>query len=187
MRQQVRHQIWILLAGGIVCFTYLGGTRLWDKDETIYASCAREMFANQDWVVPVFNGHLFPDKPPLMYWLMISGFHAFGVTEFAARFWSAVLGVATALATYHLGRLLFRAEVGFWAALIVVSNLLFAVSARAATVDSALTLTATLAILLFVIGTGVGRWQGADEGCWSSDGGSRASQRGNASPTQGAT
>jgi 4-amino-4-deoxy-L-arabinose transferase-like glycosyltransferase len=177
MRQQVRHQIWILLAGGIVCFTHLGGTRLWDKDETIYASCAREMFANQDWVVPLFNGHLFPDKPPLMYWLMISGFHAFGVTEFAARFWSAVLGVATALATYHLGRLLFRAEVGFWAALIVLSNLLFAVSARAATVDSALTLTATLAMLLFVIGTGVSRWRGADEGCWLSDGGSRASQR----------
>lgn len=179
MRQRVRHQIWILLAGGLVCFTYLGGTHLWDKDETIYASCAREMFANHDWVVPVFNGHLFPDKPPLMYWLMISGFETFGVTEFAARFWSAILGIGTAIATYHLGRLLFREEVGFWAALIVISNLLFAVSARAATVDSALTLTATLAVLLFVIGTRRGRWRGeGDTEGWLGDSGDRAGQWG---------
>jgi 4-amino-4-deoxy-L-arabinose transferase-like glycosyltransferase len=87
-----------------------------------------------------------------MFWLMIGGFEVFGTTEFGARFASAVLAVGTALATYHLGRRLFRAEVGLWAGLIVASTIIFTVSARAATVDSALTFVTTMAMWLFVVG-----------------------------------
>ncbi len=152
MHQQVRHQLWIATAAMVVFFTNLGAVALWDEDEPLYASCAREMLQRGDWVVPTFNGEVFPDKPPLMFWLMMSGFQLFGVTEFAARFWSAVLGVGTALVTYHLGRLLFRAEVGLWAGLIVASSIIFTVSARAATVDSALVFVTALAMLLLVAG-----------------------------------
>jgi len=153
MRRLDWHQVSIVAVAVAVFFTSLGATHLWDKDETIYGSCAREMFERGDWVVPTFNGDLFPDKPPLMYWLMISGFHWFGVGAFGARFFSAVLGTATALATYHLGRILFRAEVGLWAGLIVTTNIIFTVSARAATVDAALTFATVLSVLFFAIGS----------------------------------
>lgn len=156
MAQPARHQCLILSAALVLFFTGLGNTHLWDKDETIYSTCAREMFQRQDWIVPTFNDQLFPDKPPLMYWLMMTGFELFGVSEFATRFWSAVFGVATALATYQLGRLLFRPEVGFWAALAVASNIMLAVSARAATIDSALTCLTTLGMLSLVVGTRIG-------------------------------
>jgi 4-amino-4-deoxy-L-arabinose transferase-like glycosyltransferase len=152
MSHAARHQTCILLAATILFFSGLGSTHLWDKDETLYGSCAREMFQRNDWVVPTFNDSLFSDKPPLMYWLMMTGFELFGVTEFAARFWSALLGVATALLTYHIGRLLFRPEVGLWAGLAVASNLIFMVSARAATVDSALTFFGTLGMLALIVG-----------------------------------
>ena len=158
MRQIVQHQLWIVLAAAIVFFTNLGAAGLWDLDEPLYASCAREMLQRGDWVVPYYNGEIFFDKPPLMFWLMMSCFELFGVNEFAARFWSAVLGIGTALATYHLGRLLFRAEVGFWAGLAMTSTLIFTVSARAATVDCALTFVTTVAMLLFVIGCRSFRW-----------------------------
>ena len=108
------------------------------------------MFQRNDWVVPMFNGHMFPEKPPLMFWLMIAGFEIFGQSEFAVRFFSAVLGVGTALLTYHLGRLLFSPRVGLWAGLIAASSIIFTVSARAATVDSALVFVSTLAMLCFV-------------------------------------
>jgi 4-amino-4-deoxy-L-arabinose transferase-like glycosyltransferase len=150
MSQQIRHQLWILAAAAVVFFTFLGSTALWDEDEPLYASCAREMMDRGDWVVPVFNGRMFPDKPPLMFWLMIAGFELFGQNEFAARFFSAVLGVGTALLTYHLGRLLFNSRVGLWSGLIVASSIIFTVSARAATVDSALAFVTTLAMLCFV-------------------------------------
>ncbi len=124
MHQQLRHQLWIVAAAAVVLFTNLGAVALWDEDEPLYASCAREMLQRGDWVVPTFNGEIFPEKPPLMFWLMMGSFQLFGVTEFAARVWSAVLGVGTALLTYHLGRLLFRAEVGLWAGLIVVTSII---------------------------------------------------------------
>lgn len=161
MRQQLRHQACIALAATVVFFTNLGATRLWDMDEALHAACAREMFQRGDWVVPCFNGNWFFDKPPLMFWCMISGFECFGVTEFAARFWSALFGIGTALLTYHLGRLLFRAEVGLWAGLITASTIIFTVSARAATVDSALVFLTTAAILAFVAG-GMRKWAAAE-------------------------
>ena len=151
MKQIVKDHAWIILAAGLVFFTRLGATALWDLDEPLYAACAREMADRGDWVVPVFNGEYFYDKPPLMFWLMMSGTALFGQSEFAVRFWSPVIGILTALVTYHLGRMLFRREVGLWAGLIVASTVIFTVSARAATVDAALTLASTLAIGAFVL------------------------------------
>ncbi|MHC4178101.1 MAG: ArnT family glycosyltransferase [Planctomycetota bacterium] len=152
MHQQLRHQLWIITAAAVVLFTNLGSVALWDEDEPLYACCAREMLQRGDWVVPTFNGEMFPEKPPLMFWLMMGSFRLFGVTEFAARFPSAVFGIGTGLLTYHLGRLLFRAEVGLWAGLIVVTSIIFTVSARAATVDSALVFFTTAAVLCLVAG-----------------------------------
>jgi 4-amino-4-deoxy-L-arabinose transferase-like glycosyltransferase len=151
MSEQARYQFWIVMAAVVICFTNLGGTALWDMDEALYASCAREMFQRGDWVVPWFNGHLFPEKPVLMFWTMMGGFELFGVNEFGARFFSAVLGVGTALCAFHLGRIVANARVGFWTGLITASTLIFTVSARAATVDSALCFATTAAFLLLAI------------------------------------
>ncbi len=173
MTQNIRYQIWIIAAAAIIFFTYLGAASLWDEDETLYASIAREMLQRGDWVVPMFNGHMFPEKPPLMFWLMIAGFEIFGQNEFGARFFSAVLGVGTALLTYRLGRLLFSPRVGLWAGLIVASSIIFTVSARAATVDSALVFVSTLALLCFVAGF---RVQGSGFGVQDSGDGNDGSE-----------
>ncbi len=152
MRQQLRHQLWIILVGLIVYMTNLGGARLFDMDEALYATCAREMVERGDWVTPWFNGELFPEKPPLMFWCMMLGTAVFGATEFAVRVPSVFFAIATGLTTYHLGRWLYRAEVGFWAGIITLTSLIFTVSARAATVDAALTFAITFAIAVVVAG-----------------------------------
>ena len=155
MRQLVRYQLWIAAAAGVIFFTNLGGPALFDMDEALYATCAREMLQRGDPIVPMFNGAMFPEKPPLMFWTMMAGFEIFGTgerAEWGARFFSAVMGVGTALAAFHLGRILFNARVGLWAGLITASTIIFTISARAATVDSALTFVTTLAFLLFAMG-----------------------------------
>ncbi len=151
MRSPYVHLIWIAVAAGAVFFTNLGAARLWDEDETLHATCAREMYARGDWIMPTYNGDLFPDKPPLMYWLMMGGYRLFGVNEFAARLPAALLGIGAALVTYYLGRRMFSPTVGLWAGLAMAANLLFTVSARAATVDSALVFLTATAMLLFYL------------------------------------
>lgn len=152
MRQQLFHQFLIASVTILVYFTNLGAAALWDEDEPIYASCAREMLEGDDWVVPMFNGRIFPDKPPLMFWGMLGGFKLFGTNELVARFPSALLGLATGLATYHLGRRLFSPAVGLWAGLILASTLIFTISARAATVDCALAFLTVVTMLAFTLG-----------------------------------
>ncbi|HEV3024204.1 MAG TPA: glycosyltransferase family 39 protein, partial [Pirellulales bacterium] len=149
-REILRHHLWITLAALAVFFTNLGVPHLWDDDEPKNAECAREMLVRGDWIVPTFNEELRYDKPALLYWLMIAAYRAFGVNEFAARLPSAVLAVVTTLATYHCGRLLFRPRVGLWAGLAISTSVLFVVAGRAATPDSALVCSTTLAMLAFV-------------------------------------
>ena len=145
------------VAAFVVFFLNLGTTHLWDEDEGFFAGTAAEMFAANDWVEPQFNGSLFSHKPPFMYWMMLAAYQVFGVSEFAARFGSAVFGVGTALLTYRLGRRLFCDEVGLYAGLITCSCLMLGAVSRAATPDSYLVFFFTLALYLFTIRDGASR------------------------------
>lgn len=151
------------LAAMLVFFLNLGGIALWDEDEPKNAVCAREMFERSDWLVPTFNGQLRTDKPILLYWLMLAAYHALGVTEFAARVWSAVLGTGTVLLTWDLGRRVGSPRTGLWSGLALAGSLLFGVSARAATPDATLIVCTTAAIATwaaaFAHGEPLGRWR----------------------------
>jgi 4-amino-4-deoxy-L-arabinose transferase-like glycosyltransferase len=149
----MRHQLLLAAIAAAIFFVNLGGTHLWDVDEAIFARSAQEMHLRGDLVVPYFNGQVFPDKPALMYWAMIAGYELFGYTEFAARFWSAVFGIGSVLATYHIGRLVFSPRVAFWSGLILATSLSFDIIARAATPDAFLVFFSTLAMLAFVWST----------------------------------
>ncbi|TAL45401.1 MAG: phospholipid carrier-dependent glycosyltransferase, partial [Chitinophagaceae bacterium] len=84
----------------ILFFPGLGKTPLWIYDEVRNAECAREMYERGDWIVPTFNGGLRTLKPPLHYYFMFGGFKIFGVTEWGARFFSAIFGMLTILITF---------------------------------------------------------------------------------------
>lgn len=150
MKEGLRHGLLAVAVGAIVFLTNLGGVRLWDRDEPRNAGCAAEMLARGDWVVPVFNAELRAHKPVLPYWLMMASYSVFGVNEFAARFGSALCGLATVLATYAIGRRLFNAQAGLWAAVVLASTLMFGVAARAATPDAPLIFCITAALLVYV-------------------------------------
>ena len=141
------------IVAGMALLTFflgLGGPQLFDEDEPKNAACGREMFVRGDWIVPTFNEELRTDKPILVYWFMLTAYHLFGVTEFAARFWSAALGVGTCVITYHIGRVLFSPRAGMWAGVMLGSTLMFTTVARASTPDSTLIFFTTLSLFLFV-------------------------------------
>ncbi len=162
MTSSLRQQLVLAAIAGVVYFVNLGGTHLWDVDEAIFAQAAKEMYQRGDAVTPYFNGEVFPDKPAMMYWLMIGAFEMFGTSEFAARFFSAVFGIGSVLLTYRLGRLVFSPAVAFWSGLILATSLNYCIIARAATPDSFLVFFSTLAMLLFVAGTAKARPQSGE-------------------------
>src|SRR6476659_297327 len=90
----------------LVIFTYFFGLTipLLGPDEPRYAQVAREMYERSDWVTPTLGGYNWFEKPALLYWLEIAAYNVFGVSEFSARFGSAIFGLGTILSIWVLAR-----------------------------------------------------------------------------------
>ncbi|MDQ3321156.1 MAG: glycosyltransferase family 39 protein [Acidobacteriota bacterium] len=98
--------VWIIFAS-IVVFVYffaLGSISLLGPDESRYSQVAREMFERNDFVTPTLGGFNWFEKPALLYWLQIVSYKIFGVSEFAARFGSALFGLGTIFSLWILGK-----------------------------------------------------------------------------------
>src|SRR5262245_66695475 len=77
--------------------------RLFEPDEGRYAQVPREMLERGDWVMPMLQGEPYLDKPPLVYWLVMLSYRAFGAHDWAARLVPALAVHATILLPYLLG------------------------------------------------------------------------------------
>jgi len=121
--QQNQKYLWLLLGlSALLLFPGLGKTPLWIYDEVRNAECAREMYERKDWIVPTFNGGLRTLKPPLHYYFMFGGFKIFGITEWGARFFSAVFGVLTIFITYFFVKKYSSQRQAFITALVLLAS-----------------------------------------------------------------
>lgn len=151
MHELTKHLLIIVAVATAVFFTNLGQAKLWDRDEPRNAGCAKEMLQKGDWVVPVFNDELRAQKPVLLYWLMMSAYSIFGVNEFAARFWSAILAVGTVVGTYMIARRLFDSQTALLGSVVLATTVMFGVAGRAATPDSVLIFCGTMALMVYTL------------------------------------
>lgn len=98
----------IIVFTSILFFYNLGRRDLWAPDEPRYSEVAKEMWEGKDFVLPHLNGEKYPDKPPILFWLIILFSIPFGaVTELSSRLPSAFAGIGCAVMTYYLGRQIF--------------------------------------------------------------------------------
>jgi len=152
------HYVLLLGIGSLVFFLNLGGATLWDVDEGRNTTCAMEMMASGNWIVPTFNGQLRVDKPALLYWFQILAYQTFGINEFAARLPSALAALLTVLLSYELARSMFTRTTGLLAGVIVVSMPMLCGAGRFANPDALLNLFTVLTLTLWWIGLAERRW-----------------------------
>lgn len=132
-------------------------TSLWDRDEPRFARPTAEMVESGNYLFPTFNGHLWADKPILVYWLMSLPIRLLGATEFACRFFAAVGTAFSCLLTFFIGQRLLGAKAGLWAMVILASTLMMLCIGNIATADAVLLPFIVGALLVFVqaIGSGI--------------------------------
>jgi 4-amino-4-deoxy-L-arabinose transferase-like glycosyltransferase len=128
----------LLALCGIFFFFKLGSYHLIDVDEPRYAEAAREMFSSGNWITPYFNYELRFDKPVFFYWLIAISYIFFGITEFAARFPSALLATLTVLCTYFYGRTFISKSFGFISSVVLITMLEFVAMSRMSITDMTL-------------------------------------------------
>lgn len=99
------------------------GVSIYILDEAKNATCAREMLESKNLFVPTFNFGLRTDKPPLHYFFMMLAYKMFGVTPFAARFFSAVFGALTVLISFIYSKRFLGDRIAFWTATILLASI----------------------------------------------------------------
>jgi len=143
----------LLILSSIILFFNMSGWDLWNPDEPRYAQVAREMRDTGEWILPHLNSDIYPDKPPIFFWLIaFFSFFTAGVTEVSARMPSALAGVGCILLTYFLGKRLFNARAGLIAGLVLLTSSEFFWLGRRANIDMTLTLFILLALTFFYLG-----------------------------------
>lgn len=123
-----------LFASGFL-FLGLGTAPLIDWDENIYAEASRQMVERQDYLNIYINDHPFAEKPPFFFWEQSLSYHIFGVSEFAARFPSALAGVLSVWICFFVGRKLHSFQLGMLWGGIYLTGFLPALLARSAVID----------------------------------------------------
>lgn len=145
--------IFLLYSSGLIFLGRQLNVGLPNFDDTYYAQKAKEMFASGNLWVVTHNG--LPDfaNPPLPFWLTSLAFKIFGVSGYAAVFFTALFGVATVYLTYLLCHHLFKNDwIAFFSAFILVFPGMFADSSRRGMVDIILACCVTGAMYFFVKG-----------------------------------
>ena len=154
----------LLLGTSFLSLWLLGHLPLLDVDEPVYGEVGKEMARAgwAGWLSPHYNGALWFDKPPMFYWLTALSMRAFGVTEFAARLPSALLGVGLVAVTYAMARRTFPnvPQVALWAGFVLATTVQFFLLSHAAVTDMTLAFTLTTALL------GVYAWITTGRVCW---------------------
>jgi 4-amino-4-deoxy-L-arabinose transferase-like glycosyltransferase len=131
-----RPALLLLFLSFVTFFVGLGRPAITDSDEAFYAEAAREMVQGGDWLTPHYNYVYRWQKPILYYWLTAVTYTIFGASEYAARLWSALSGVALAFMTWKVGRqLTARDDTGWLAGAVAATCFGYVVIARLALPD----------------------------------------------------
>jgi 4-amino-4-deoxy-L-arabinose transferase-like glycosyltransferase len=111
----------VLALAFLLVFYQLGEGSLYNWDEAIYAQVSKEMLMSHRWFSLTWNSTPFFHKPPLPFWLTSLSYSVFGITEFAARFWSAVFAFGTLVLTFVFGCRLRNWVVGATAVVLLLT------------------------------------------------------------------
>lgn len=136
----------MVAVAGILFFAGLGRLPLLEPDEGRNAEVAREMLTSGDLITPHFNTLVYLDKPAVYFWLVAGSFRLWGVTEWAARFPSALMALATLLLTWFLARRMFGGAAGARAAVMLATTPLVLAYSRLVIFDMTLTFLVTTAM-----------------------------------------
>jgi 4-amino-4-deoxy-L-arabinose transferase-like glycosyltransferase len=126
-------------------------TGITNFDDAFYAQKAKEIYESGNlWIVTLAGTPDFAN-PPLPFWMMALSYKIFGVSSFAAIFFSALFGTGVVVLTFRIADHLYKDSwISFAAPLILIFPGIFIDSARRAMVDVPLAFFVTLALFAFL-------------------------------------
>jgi len=147
---QEREFLLVISLSAIIAFLGLGSSCFFDV-EASFAQAAKEMMERGDLLTPFFNGEARFDKPILFYWLILASYKIFGISEFAARFPSALSGLLLSVSLFSFMNIIGRKEIALLSSLFFCLSFYFLSFTHAAVVDMTFTLFLSLSLFSFFL------------------------------------
>ena len=143
-----------IIASGLVLFFNLWARSLENHDYLRYAEIAREMIRSGEWVVPHYNGEVYIDKPPLLFWLIAIPSWVYGsVTPLIARLPSALSAWIGVAILFLWGRRIYgTVQSGLISGGLSLVSYQYFFEARSAKTDMLLCLMILLSLYFFYLG-----------------------------------
>ena len=139
-----RRTAWLFALAALVLFAGYGLREPWPADEPRFVLVAKQMFESGDWLFPHRGHELYPDKPPVYFWLLASARAVLGSRKLQRKLPSLLAALGTMALVRDLAARLWTPRAGFWAATAVVVALQFAYQAKRAQIDPTLVFMTTL-------------------------------------------
>jgi 4-amino-4-deoxy-L-arabinose transferase-like glycosyltransferase len=147
------HFFVIVLLSSIMLFSNLHKGDLAGYDDALYAHEGKQLLITGDWWTIRLNGELNFEYPPMFIWLEALSMKIFGISDFAAKFPSALAGLLTIILVFHIARELSEE---FWfpicAALVLLLSQYYMKYAMRAMTDVPFTFFFTLSLFLYIKG-----------------------------------
>lgn len=141
-----KYSVLFILVLAILVFTSgINSIDVYSLDEVKNAVAAKEMLENKSFFYPTFNDELRTDKPPLHYFFMMLAYKIFGVTPFAARLFSSLMGVFVVIAVYFFVKKAIDKRIATYAAMLLLASLHFGIQMHMAVPDPYLIFFLTIA------------------------------------------
>lgn len=120
----------------------------WPADEPRFVLVARQMVESGDWLFPHRGIELYPDKPPVYFWLLSLSYLLIGSWRWSFLLPSLLSGMAVLWLVYDLGRRLWDQRTGLWAAVAVLATVHFVHQFKRAQIDPTLVMMTTASFYL---------------------------------------
>jgi len=148
-----------IVASGLLLSVNLWAGSLENHGYLRYAEIAREMIRSGEWVIPRYNGEIFLNKPPLLFWLIALPSYLYGsVTPVIARFPSFFAAWAGAVVLFLWARRVYGTSLsGLVAGGVLLSTYQYFFQSRLARTDMLFGCFVLFSLYFFYLGDGESR------------------------------
>ncbi|HEU0154105.1 MAG TPA: glycosyltransferase family 39 protein [Arenimonas sp.] len=142
-----RRDTWIFFLLAFVVLAAGYGLRdPWPADEPRFVLVAKQMIESGNFLFPHRGAELYPDKPPLYFWLLSLVYAAVGSWRWSFLLPSLLAGLGTLALVRDLASRLWSPRAGLWAAAAVLVCFQFIYQAKRAQIDPTLVFFTTLSL-----------------------------------------
>ena len=143
---QRRQLTWLFAIALLVLGAGYGLRDPWPADEPRFVLVARQMLESGEWWFPHRGQELYPDKPPLYFWILAAARSLIGSWRWSFLLPSLLSGLGVLWLVYDLGRRVWDHRAGLAGAVAVLCCLQFAYQFKRAQIDPTLVLATTLSL-----------------------------------------